>query len=151
MAIQSFCISIEISEEEKSTVVSTIKFKRYKKSSNLTYKDVLYLDNVSLNESWLHINVGLYDFFHNCEILYELCKAIEIVKPSFAFYLLGEKHEFNFENFLDFVLFIYPKIEKHKNDFESYYGVLSVLPNNFFDFYKKNKRIFKTRETGDDW
>ena len=35
MAIQSFYISIEISEEDKKTIISTTNLKRYKKSNDL--------------------------------------------------------------------------------------------------------------------
>lgn len=143
MAIQSFYISIEMSEEDKKTIISTTNLKRYKKSNDLIYKDVLYIDNVSVNESWWHINVGLYDILHNCEVLYRFCQEIEIVKPSFDFYLLGQKYKFAFSSMLDFILFIYPKIEKSKRDFEDHYGVLSISTEKFFTFYKKNKRFFK--------
>ena len=143
MAIQSFYISIEITKQEKSNIMSTANLKTYKKSGDLIYKDVLYIDNVIVNESWWHINAGLYDFFHSCEILYEFCQLIETVKPNFTFYLLGQKYEFSFQSLFDFIKFIYPKVEKYKKDFEDCYGVLSVCPCKFFSFRKKNKRIFK--------
>lgn len=143
MAIQSFCISVELSEKDKSNIIATTNLKSYKKSNDLIYKDALYIDNVSANGSWWHINAGVYDFFHNCELLYGFCQAIEIIKPNFTFYLLGQKYEFAFQSLLDFVLFVYPKIEKHKKDFEDYYGVWSIHPKEFFLFYKKNRRLFK--------
>ena len=143
MAIQSFYISVEISEEDKDTIISTSNLKRYKKSDNLTYKDVIFIDNICTGESWWHINVGLYDFFHSCEILYEFCQIIQITKPNFKFYLLGEKYEFEFQSLMDFIIFIYPKIENYKKNFEDCYGTLSILPNKFFSFEKKNKRFFK--------
>lgn len=150
MAIQAFYISIEISEKDKNAIISTTNLKRYKRSDNLIYKDVLYIDNVSANEGWWHINTGLYDFFHSCETLYEFCKVIENIKPNFTFYLLGEKYVFIFQTLLDFVLFIYPKVEKHKKAFEEYYGVLSIIPNKFFSFHRKNKHLFKMgSKTGD--
>ena len=142
MAIQSFYISIEISEEDKRTIISKTNLKRYKKSDDLVYKDVLFIDNVTVNESWWHINAGFYDFFHSCEMLYGFCQSIETVKPNFTFYLLGERYEFNFHSLLDFVLFIYPKIEKYKKGFEENYGILSIHPKKFFYFHKKNKHFF---------
>ena len=143
MAIQSFYISIEISDEDKSTIMSTTNLKRYKKNDGLIYKDVLFIDNVTGDESWWHINAGLYDFFQTCEKLYEFCQAIETVKPNFTFYLLGKRYEFVFRTFLDFVFFIYPEIEEHKKIFEEQYGVLSICPKKFFPFYKKNKSLFR--------
>jgi len=143
MAIQSFYISIEISEEEKNTIISKTNLKRYKKSDDLTYKDVLRIDNITIDESWWHINAGLYDFFHSCEILFEFCQEIEITKPNFTFYLLGEKYEFAFQSLMEFIVFIYPKIQNYKRNFEKCYGTLSVPPNKFFSFQRKNKRFFK--------
>ena len=143
MAIQSFYISIEISEENKKTIVSTTDLKKYKKSDDLMYKGVLYIDNVSTEGNWWHVSVGLYDLFHSCEMLYKFCREIETVKPNFDFYLLGQKYKFDFKSILDFFLFIYPKIEKSKSDFEEQYGALSVSPHRFFTFYKRNKHFFR--------
>ena len=143
MAIQSFYISIKISEEDKSTFILTTNLKKYKKSDDLIYKDVLFIDNITIDESWWHINVGLYDFFHGCEILYEFCQAIGTVKPNFEFYFLGQKYEFVFQSLLDFIQFIYPKVENYKKNFEECYGVLSISPNKFFSFQRKNRRFFK--------
>ena len=150
MAINSFYISIEISEEEKSAVrsASEADFKRYKKcflpDPDLVYKNTLYIDNIVGEEGdWWHINVGLYDFFHGCETLYELCRAIENLKPNFAFRFLGKNYEFKFQSLMEFVSFIYPKIEKYKKHFENEFGVLSVCPQEFFSYRRKNKRYFK--------
>ena len=143
MAIQSFYISIEISEEDKNTIISMTNLKRYKKSGNLIYKDVLFIDNISIGESWWHVNVGLYDFFHCCEMLYEFCQVVEKIKPNFTFYMLGQKYDFSFRSFLDFLQFVYSKVEIHKKKFEECYGVLSICPNQFFAFRRKNRRIFK--------
>lgn len=143
MAIQSFYLSIEISEKDKSTIMSTTNLKRYKKSFDLVYKNTLFIDNVTVDESWWHINAGLYDFFHSCEILYEFCQAIEIVKPNFIFYLLGQKYEFKFQSLMDFVQFVYPIIENDKKSFELCHGVLSICPNKFFSFKRKNRHFFK--------
>ncbi len=143
MAIQSFYISIKISEKDKNSIASQINLKRYKKSDDLIYKDVLFIDNITIGESWWHINAGLYDFFRSCEILYELCKKIELTKPNFTFYLLGKKYEFSFHSLMDFILFVYPKIENNKKNFENCYGTLSISPNNFFSFRRKNKRFIK--------
>ena len=143
MAIQSFYISIKISENEKTSITAQTNLKRCKKSNDLTYKDVLLINNITNDEGWWHINAGLYDFFHNCETLYEFCQAIQITKPNFTFYLLGEKYEFSFQSLLDFILFIYPKIENYKKNFEKSYGILSIPPNKIFSFRRKNKRYFK--------
>lgn len=143
MAIQSFYISIKISEKDKNSITSQTNLKRHKKSDDLIYKDVLLIDNITIGESWWHINAGLYDFFHSCEILYEFCQEINLTKPNFMFYLLGEQYEFNFQSLMDFIVFLYPKIENSKKNFEKCYGTLSISPNNFFSFQRKNKRFFK--------
>lgn len=143
MAIQSFYISIKISENDKKSIISQTNLKRHKVSNDLIYKDVLLINDITDDEGWWHINVGLYDFFHNCETLFEFCQAIEITKPKFPFYLLGEKYEFFFQSLLDFIQFIYPKIESYKKNFEKCYGTLSIPPNKFFSFRRKNKRFIK--------
>ena len=143
MAIQSFYISIKISENDKNSITSQTNLKRHKISDDLIYKDVLLINDITDDEGWWHINVGLYNFFHNCETLYEFCQAIEITKPKFTFYLLGEKYEFSFQSLLDFILFIYPKMESYKKNFEKCYGTLSIPPNKFFSFRRKNKRFIK--------
>ena len=142
MAIQSFYISIELSEEEKCAVVSSTCAKRYK-SDDLIYKDVLYIEDIVADGEWWHINAGLYDFFHSCEVLYEFCQSIEIVKPNFSFYLLGKRYEFIYPSLLDFMVFLYPKIKKYKENFEKQHGNLSVHPQNFFLYKRKNSRFFK--------
>ena len=143
MAVQSFYISVEISEKDKNTITSQINLKRYKKSNDLIYKDVLFVDNVTAGGSWWHINAGLYDFFRSCEILYEFCQVIEIIKPHFDFYLLGQKYEFKFQSLMDFVQFVYPKIKNKKKSFENSYGALSISPEKFFSFKRRNKRFFR--------
>lgn len=143
MAIQSFYFSIELLEKDKNIIKSKTNLKKCKKSDDLIYKDILFINDITTNENWWHINVGLYDFFHSCEVLYEFCQTIEITKPKFAFYLLGEQYEFSFQSLLDFILFIYPKIESYKKNFEKCYGTLSIPPNKFFSFRKKNKRFIK--------
>lgn len=143
MAIQSFYISIKITENDKKSIISQTDLKRHKVSNDLIYKDVLLINDVTDDEGWWHINVGLYDFFHNCETLYEFCQVIDIEKSNFTFYLLGEKYEFSFQSLIDFIQFIYPKIENHKKNFDKCYGTLSITPNKFFSFRRKNKRFFK--------
>ena len=143
MAIQSFYFSIQIDEEDKNIILSKAGVKKQKKENDLIYKDVLFIDNITTDESWWHINAGLYDFFHSCEILYEFCQMIESIKPKFLFCFLGEKYEFSFQSLLDFVSFVYPKVEKYKKNFEKCHGTLSIHPNKFFRFKRKNYRFFK--------
>ena len=150
MAIQSFYFSIEIPEEEKKAVrsASEADFKRYKKDSSanhdLVYKNALFIANVAGEEGyWWHIKVGLYDFFHQCEVLYALCRAIENLKPNFAFRFLGKNYEFKFQSLMEFVSFIYPRVEDYKKYFEEEFGVLSVYSEEFFTYWRKNKRYFK--------
>lgn len=143
MAIQSFYISVVISKEDKCAVKLKTNFQKYKKSADLIYRDVLYIDDITEKENFWHINVGLYDFFHNCEVLYDFCQTIATIKPNFTFCLLGQEYTFAFSSLLDFVSFIYPKVEIYKKQFEQSYGVLSIHPQKFFLFRRKNKRFFK--------
>ena len=145
MAIQSFYISINISAVEKETVLAKSDyFTNYKKCpGDLIYKSTLYIDNITFQESWWHINAGLYDFFHSCEVLYELCQIIETIKPNFIFCFLGKQYNFSFHSLMEFIAFIYPEIEKYKMNLEENYGVLSVHPQKFFTFRRKNNRFFK--------
>lgn len=143
MAIQSFYISVEIPEEEKELIIAETNLKRHKKTGDLIYKNTLFIDDVSIREHWWHINAGFYDFFHSCEALYEFCRAIEIKKPNFTFLLLGQEYNFSFDSLIDFISFVYPKIASYIKRFENCHGILSVPPNKFFSFKRKNHRFFR--------
>ena len=147
MAIQSFYISVEISEEDKANVLSKLPKDDIKSDKispgDFTYKNTLYIDNITIVGSWWHINAGLYDFFHSCEILYEFCQNIDTIKPNFTFDFLGKQYEFKFPSLMDFISFIYPKIEIYKKNLEKTHGVLSIPPNKFFNFKRKNQKFFR--------
>ena len=144
MAVSSFYISIKLPIYNKKIIKAQANLKKYKKTNDLIYKDVLYIDNISLLDSWWHINAGLYDFFHSCEMLYEFCKIIEITMPKFTFLFMGKEYEFSFSSLLDFILFVYPQIESKKKYFEESFGALSIPPTNeFWAFRRKNRRFFK--------
>ena len=147
MAIQSFYFSVEISEEDKANVLSKLSKDDIKSDKispdDFTYKNTLYIVNITGScGSWWHISVGLYDFFHSCETLYEFCQNIDTIKPNFTFFL-GKQYEFKFLSLMDFISFIYPKIEIYKNNLEKTHGVLSIPPNKFFNFKRKNQKFFR--------
>lgn len=143
MAIQSFYISIRISENDKNSITRRANLKRCKISNDLIYKDVLLINDIAVDEGWWHINAPLYDFFHSCEILFEFCQEINLIKPNFTFYLLGEQYSYSFQSLMNFIEFLYSKIESYKKNFEKCYGALAVPPNKFFSFRRRNKRFIK--------
>ena len=144
MAIQSFYISIEITENEKRAVIKLLNLQRIKNDNDLTYNDVIYIENVCNEEgNWWHINACYTNFFYNCEMLYKLCQVINETKPRFQFILLGNTKTFEFKSLLEFIGYIYANVKPYKDRFEEMYGNFSVMPPLFFEFRRKNKKYFK--------
>lgn len=172
MAVQSFWVSVELTPEEKERVQAIVRMPHRKKSDELIYKNTLCIEDVNMTEEKLrevkaivrkrnkgaplppdltdakpgffwHINVGLYDLFHGLETLYELLGIIRDVKGEFPFFLLGEERALTFTSLFEFIEYVYPKIESYKRVFEARYGVLSVHPQEFFAFRRKNAKRFE--------
>ena len=147
MAAESFYITININEDEKSKMCETLHFKRivwYDDDFDLIYKDVLYIDNINNEEGhWWHINACYMNFFYNCEVLYELCQAINVVKPKFEFTVFGKVCIFDFSSLFEFMECIYDPIKRFKDHFEETFGKFSVFPHeSFYKFKRKNHKYF---------
>ena len=143
MAVQSFYISIEISNDEKQKVLSGIKVCPYKRTNDFIYRNTLYIDNIDNEEGcWWHINIGLYNFFNNVERLYELLQIVNSTKENFNFTLLGGQYSFKFASLLEFMEFIYPKVKPYKDVFEEEFGTFSIYPQQFFKVRRKNKKYY---------
>ena len=148
MATQSLYISVEIDEISKAILKKTLNFKCCKNSSDLIYKNVVYIDDINNAEgSWWHMNICYSNFFDNCEALFCLCKEIEKVIPQFEFIFLGKKRKFDFFELLDFIKYVYNDVKPYKDKFENMYGHLSFTPKQFYKFRRKNKQFFS--KTGD--
>lgn len=136
-----FIENIDLSEKDLFDIQLIIEKHRNQVLKN-GFETIDGIDDTKSPCHWWHIHAGLYDLFHNLEKLYELLQIVESVKKGFVFILLGEKHPFNFESFLDFLEYVFPKIKPYKDVLETRFGVFSVHPQLFFKVRKKNKKYF---------
>lgn len=138
MAAESFYFSVELTAYEKELICKRVSLQK-QKNGDLIYNKAV---RISRPDGWWHISVGYYNFFDNCEVLYDLCTTINKIKPKFCFNILDQEVLFDF-TFIEFIIHIYTIVKDYKSNFDNDYGRLLILPgNDFYKFRRKNRKFF---------
>ncbi len=144
MAIESFYMSVALTEYEKEQIRSEALFEKHKTNDDLIYKKIIYIDNINNQEGccW-HLNACYCNFFDSCSVLYELCLIMDKVKPKFNFTVFNQKESIFDFTLMGFVQHVYEIVKPYKDNFNNMFGKLSVLPGKgYYTFKRKNKRFF---------
>lgn len=144
MAVESFYISVNINQfDQKQLKEKENEFSMQKLNDNFVFNHCLLIEKT---QGWYHVNACYFDFFENCVVLFELCNLFNEIKPCFEFEFLGCIYKFDFNDFMKFFVFISDLTQKYRDYFVEKYGRFSILPHNdFYKFFRKNKRKFRIK------
>ena len=90
----------------------------------------------------LSIQATLVSFLPACELLYELCKIIATKGKIIEIETRRERHNFNFENFIEFFSWFYTCWEERLKNFNNEWGAFVVSSANYYKARQKLRKKY---------
>ena len=144
MGIESFWMDIYIAPNCADEVLSLAK-------SKSIYTETLQCYFMNDDKHILGVAASVCSFFPMCEVMYKLCKDVsKICTVEKVGTIKNATHAFDFENWFDFMKWMYENWSWKVDGFNKDWGILTMKPSDFYTARRKLRKKYFHNFNKDD-